>query len=146
MMNSTLLKYLEYQKTLLEKMVELGEKQKQALVKYDMNTLEKITIKQSEIQKELRQVEEQRIHLISTWLGVKRSDAMKLKLSDLAAMHKGEEEVALMSLRKDFKVLLLKIQSQYALNRVLSTRAKNSISEILYFLTNGSNQICNVKI
>ena len=145
-MNSTLLKYLEYQKTLLEKMVELGEKQKQALVKYDMNTLEKITIKQSEIQKELRQVEEQRIHLISTWLGVKRSDAMKLKLSDLAAMHKGEEEVALMSLRKDFKVLLLKIQSQYALNRVLSTRAKNSISEILYFLTNGSNQICNVKI
>lgn len=146
MMNSTLIKYLEFEKGLLEALVDLGEKQKQALVKYDMHTLESISIKQAQIQKEIRQVEEQRIHLLSTWLGVKRTDAMKLKLSDLAALHKGEEEATLMVLRKDFKSLLKIIQAQYALNRVLSTRAKNGISEILFFLTNGSNHVCNVQI
>ena len=53
-MNSTLIKYLEFEKGLLEALVELGEKQKQALVKYDMHTLESISIKQAQIQKEIR--------------------------------------------------------------------------------------------
>jgi len=145
-MKEVLINYLKAEKFLLEQLVALSDKQKEALVKYDISGLESITLKQWELTKEIKQVEEQRITLVSSWLGIKKSDAMRLKLSDVINIMKEDEDSILNKLKIEFKNLLSKLHVNQSLNRVLASRARNSLSELLHIMTNGSNHVCNVKI
>ena len=145
-MKDVLINYLRAEKYLLEQLVALSDKQKDALVKYDISGLESITLKQWELSKEIKQVEEQRITLVSSWLGIKKTDAMRLKLSDVINIMKEDDNSILTILKNEFKALLSKLQTNQSLNRVLASRARNSLGELLHIMTNGSNHVCNVKI
>ena len=145
-MKEVLISYLNAEKKLLEQLVILSDKQKEALVKYDISGLESITLKQWEVSREIKQVEEQRITLVASWLGIKKTDAMRMKLSEVINILKDEESSILTTLKNEFKNLFARLQVNMSLNRVLSNRARNSLSELMHIMTNGSNHVCNVKI
>lgn len=145
-MKEILLKYLSEEKELMEQLVEMTTLQKNALVKYDIAGLENITMRQWEISKEMRQVEDQRLTLISSWLGIKKADAIKLKLSDIMLLMKEENTSEFGRIKSDIRNLLQVLQGNFSLNRVLANRARNSIGELLHNMSNGDNHVCNVKI
>ncbi len=138
--------FLEYEQNILENLVKLAEKQQRALILYNITELEQITSQQAELSKTLRQAEEQRINLLMTWLNLPRKDAIGLQMSKLEEMLEGTEKVMIGKFKTRFAGIVEKLTSLSILNRLLANRARNSVGELLAFLTNGTNHVCNVRI
>jgi hypothetical protein len=145
-MMTNLLTFLKYEKQLLKEMVVLAQKQQSALIKFNTNELDKITSYQSEVSKSLKLAEEKRIKLLITMFGISRSEATNLKLSNIIEKMNKEDVLEFESMKGEMNNLITNLQHFNTLNRVLANRAKNSVREILGILTNGTNNVCNVKV
>jgi flagellar biosynthesis/type III secretory pathway chaperone len=145
-MLAKLFNFLQFEQQLLQEMIRLAERQKVALVKFNIKELEEITSFQEELAKSLRQAEEQRIAYLMSWLNISRSEALKIKLSSIEKQFSGNEIKEIRKLKKNLANLVNILQELNLTNRVLANRAKSSVSNMLSILSNGNNYVCNVKI
>ncbi len=145
-MNVNLLAYLKHEEQLLQEIVVLAEKQQQALIKYDAQMLDEIISYQNVMNQSLKKAEENRITMIMNWLSISKSDAAKLKLSALENNFPKEDMKELRKLRSSLRSLITTLNSLNNTNRVLTNRARISVSEMITHFTNGRNYVCNVKV
>ena len=145
-MNHNLLALLKFEHQLLKEMVSLAEQQQNHLIKFSAIELEKISSYQSEISSNLRLAEEKRIKILMNDLKMSRNQAMNLTMSEIVRNFVSEDAAEYKTLQKELKYLVNKLQNFNVVNRVLANRARISVRELLGFFTNGTNQVCNVKI
>lgn len=145
-MLAKLFNFLQFEQQLLQEMIRLAERQKVALVKFNIKELEEITSYQEELAKSLRQAEEQRIAYLMSWLNISRAEALKLKLSTIEKQFPDDNIKEIKKLKKNLAKLVNILQELNLTNRVLANRAKSSVSNMLSVLSNGNNYVCNVKI
>jgi hypothetical protein len=96
--------------------------------------------------KELREVEEQRIKVLITWLGISRADAMNLRLSTIENKLDGAALNEIKKMRISMKKLITAMRDKNNTNRILAVRARNSVQNILSQIVNNKKQVCNVKL
>ncbi len=145
-MLTKLFTYLKHEQQLLQELVSLAEKQQKALVRINAAELEKIAAVQEEITQTMRNAEEYRLKLIMTTFDISRREAIKMNLSSIGSCLESEERKALFVLRDSIRLLVSRLQLLNKSNRALALRAKNYVREALGMLTNGTNQVCNVKV
>jgi tRNA pseudouridine-54 N-methylase len=143
---TNLLTYLKYEKQLLKEMILLAQKQQSALIKFNTNELDRITSYQSEVAKSLKQAEDKRIKMLMSMFGVSRVEATNMRLSAIIEKMNKEDVLELETMKGELNTLIGNLQHFNTLNRVLANRARNSVREILTILTNGTNNVCNVKV
>ncbi|MGB9771523.1 MAG: flagellar protein FlgN [Candidatus Kapaibacteriota bacterium] len=132
----------EYQ--LLKEMVRLAEEQKNALVHYDINSVERITMKLNEVAKELKNYENERINVLVNDVKLTRRQALTVKMTELTELLNISEETD--RKREEMLLLIEKLASLNSLNKLLTNRALSSINEILSTLSNSNNSVCNVRV
>lgn len=145
-MEDKLLTLLEYEINHLNELLSLAEKQQEALLKFDINTLENVTLKQNEISKNIKLLEEQRLNYIMVKFGLTKKQAASTTLTSLEKMVSFEISEKLKFFKKTINKLLTKLNQFNSLNRVLAHRALNNVTFILSNFSNGSGFVCNVKI
>lgn len=145
-MIAKLFAYLQYEQQLLNELLDLSERQKKALIRYNLTELNEVTAIQDTLSKNFREAEEGRISLLIKWLKISRRDAMILSLSALETYCQPEELTELRKFKDELNRLINTLHNQNVINRVLTNRARNGVREILHHFTNGYNQVCNVKI
>lgn len=145
-MVTKLLTYLKHEEQLVSELITLAQRQQRALVKYDMSELENLTSYQEETSKYLREAEDQRIKLIMAWLNLPRKEASSVWLSDIEKYIKSEEITEVRQMRKNLNQKLNLLNALNNTNRLLANRARNNVSQIMNIFSNGSNQVCNVKV
>jgi hypothetical protein len=145
-MFNKLFAFIRHEEQLISELIEFAEKQQTALIKYDIKTLEQIAIHQELIAKNLRNIEEQRIKMISNWLQIQRNDAIKLNLSDIEKFAESDKIDELKKLKKSFNKKIYLLNNLNTTNRVLANKAHNSIGKIISLFTNGTNHLCNVRV
>lgn len=141
-----LVKYLEYEEKLMQRLVRLAEEQQNALVGFNIKDLNKISRQQDEISKQLRQAESKRIRLLTLWFDISQQEATKLRLSTLEKNLKGDELELVKSYRIRMRKLITDLHTLNVNNRILANRAQYSVREVMAAITNGQNQVCNVKV
>jgi hypothetical protein len=129
----------------LEDLISLAKQQQNALVHFDMNALEEITVKQDANQQNLRKAEELRISFIIEWLGIARTKATSLKLSELKGFASLKNQNQIEKFRKETAKLISELNVLNTTNRILANRAKHSVGTMLSIFTEG-NKVCNVKV
>ena len=144
-MKSKLITYLKYEQQLMKELVELAEKHRQALIKFDVADIEKYSVYQEETAKSLNEVEQQRLTYFMSWLGISRPEAMNLHLSQVEPFFKEEEAAEIRIIRKTMNELVAKLNSYNSVNRVLANRARNSVRDIMAAFSGGAS-VCNVKV
>ncbi|MFN3306898.1 MAG: flagellar export chaperone FlgN [Candidatus Kapaibacteriota bacterium] len=129
---------------LLIKMLKTLEEQKDALVRYDLALVEKTSLVLSDISKQLKSLENERINLIMSELKFSRKQAYTAKLSELVQIKSLPETIVQ---KKDkMREMIEKVSSLNSLNRLLTNRALSNLNEIFSALSNGLNNVCNVKV
>lgn len=137
---------IDYEKNLMEHLVFFAEKQKEALVRYKISELELIASQIADISKKLRQAEEQRINLVMNWLRLSRRDASAMTLTSISEKLDPIDKDLILTYKNQMAELLSAFTSLNLVNRLLANKARNNVAEMLAFLTNGTNHVCNVKI
>jgi hypothetical protein len=145
-MEDKLLTFLEYEMNHLNELLSLAEKQQEALLKFDINTLENVTLKQNEISKNIKLIEDQRLNYIMAKFGLTKKQAASTTLTSLEKMVSFEISEKLKYFKKTINNLLIKLNQFNSLNRVLANRALNNVTFILSNFSNGSGFVCNVKV
>lgn len=145
-MLAKLFNFLQFEQQILQEMVRLAERQKEALVKFNVKELEEITSYQEELALGLRKAEEQRIAYIMSWFGISRTEALKIRLSTIESKLSSEEAIEIRKFKKNMAKLVNILQELNLTNRVLANRAKSSVSTMMNVLTNGNNHVCNVRV
>lgn len=146
LMLAKLFNFLQFEQQILQEMVRLAERQKEALVKFNVKELEEITSYQEELALGLRKAEEQRIAYIMSWFGISRTEALKIRLSTIESKLSSEEAIEIRKFKKNMAKLVNILQELNLTNRVLANRAKSSVSTMMNVLTNGNNHVCNVRV
>lgn len=141
-----IIQVVELEKTLLNELLEIVMKQQSALVKLKITELVELSNYQEEISKKIRSLELTRLNMVASYLSISRSEAASITMSELAKYVNHDDSNKLIELRNSMKELHTKLYNGLLTNRLLSNRAKVSFSNILSVVTNGSNQIYNVKI
>lgn len=134
--------YKEYE--ILKEMLKLAEEQKDSLVKFDVNSVERVASSLIELSKVLKNYENERINYLVNEVKLSRKQAYTVKLSELADIIPISDEI--LSKREEMRQTIEKLASLNSLNKLLTNRALSSISEILSSLSNSSNSVCNVRI
>ncbi len=145
-MLAKLFNFLQFEEQLLQELVRLAERQQKALVKFNVKEIEEITSYQEELAKGLRRAEEQRISYLMAWLGISRSEALKIRLSSLEKNSNTDEVKEIRYMKKNISKLVNNLQELNLTNRVLANRAKTSVGTMMNVFTNGQNHICNVSV
>jgi flagellar biosynthesis/type III secretory pathway chaperone len=145
-MFSKFMTFLKFEEQLLSELVRLAERQQKALVNYNVQELEEIASFQNELLKNIRNAEEQRVLLLATWLNLSKFHASKLTLSNVVKYCKRNEAREIEIMQSVFETLHNRLQTINLINKVLINRAKNGIREMLEFLTNGTQNVCNVRV
>jgi hypothetical protein len=145
-MKENLFIYLKHEQQLLTALIELAERQQLALVKFNAPEVEEISVYQEEISRQMKQSEDKRITLIANWLGISKSKAARMSLSELEKLFKEDDVEEIRKIRNIFRGLTAKLQNLNSINRFLTHRAMSSIKEILGVFTQGTNHVCNVKV
>jgi signal transduction histidine kinase len=145
-MSAKLITYLKYEEQLLKELLNLAEQQQNALIKMKFDELNLITGLQDEVSSNLRKAEDTRLTIIANWLKINKSKAISLGISDIAKLCSKEEHIELVQLKGSMNKLMTKLQEINTTNRVLTNRAKHSINEMIQILTNGTNNVCNVRV
>ncbi len=146
MMLNKLLTYLKYEEQLLEELNNLAEKQQFALVKFQMEELEKIVKYQEEVANNLKLAEEQRMNILMSYFRISRKEAMELSLTNIEVNFSIEERAELAKVKKRLRRLITDLADKNLANKVLTNRARNSIREIINVFTNGSNNVYSVRV
>ncbi|MCX7735311.1 MAG: flagellar protein FlgN [Candidatus Kapabacteria bacterium] len=145
-MDNKLITFLEYEMNHLNELLALAEKQQEALLKFDINSLENITLKQNEISKNLKLIEDQRLNYLMVKFGLTKKQAASTTMTSLEKMIDFESSEKLKFFKKTINNLLAKLNQFNSLNRVLAHRALNNVTFILSNFSNGSSFVCNVKV
>jgi len=145
-MLAKLFNFLQFEEQLLQELVRLAERQQKALVKFNVKEIEEITSYQEELAKGLRRAEEQRISYLMAWLGISRSEALKIRLSSLEKNSNIDDVKEIHYMKKNISKLVNNLQELNLTNRVLANRAKTSVGTMMNVFTNGQNHICNVSV
>ena len=145
-MLSKLITYLKYEEQLLRDLFNLAERQQNALVKMKLEDINDITSLQDEISGNLRKAEDNRLTIIANWLKITKQKAGQIKLSELAKLCNKNESQEIENLKDSMNLLILELHSINTSNRVLTNRARHSVKEMIEILTNGTNNVCNVRV
>ncbi|MCO5250594.1 MAG: flagellar protein FlgN [Candidatus Kapabacteria bacterium] len=145
-MLSKLITYLKYEEQLLKDLFNLAERQQNALVKMKLEDINDITSLQDEISGNLRKAEDNRLTIIANWLKITKQKAAQIKLSELAKMCNKNEAQEIENLKDSMDLLIAELHSINTSNRVLTNRARHSVKEMIDILTNGTNNVCNVRV
>lgn len=142
-----LTKYLKHEAQLVNKLLELAQKQQKALVNFDIDSLYDLSRFQNDISVSFKRVENQRIEMLMEWFGISRNQAMNLRISQLESAFNKHDLRELKELRKNLRTMLIDLNNINNTNRVLSNRAKHSIGEMMHALSKkGETQVCNVRV
>ncbi|HPD32945.1 MAG TPA: flagellar export chaperone FlgN [Candidatus Kapabacteria bacterium] len=141
-----ILKIVELEKQFIIEMNDVLAKQQNALVHLQIGDLPELNSYQDEIAKKLKSLEATRINMIATMFNIPSSKAVAITMTDLAAMSDPKYAPLLKRLRDEMNALNMKYSNLANTNRMLANRAKNSFSQIISVLTNGNNQVYNVKV
>lgn len=138
--------YLKYESQLIDKALDLAEKQLEALKKFDADAVEHIARYQEELSASLRQAEEKRMRMLTVALKISRKAAAEMKLSALEGFFNPEEVAELRKIKKELKTKLAKLAEINSTNRILANRARSSARHMLSLFSDGKNRVCNVKV
>lgn len=141
-----ILKIIELEKQFIIEMNDVLTKQQNALVHLHIGDLPELNTYQEDIAKKLKSLEATRINMIATMFNIPSSKAIAITLTDLAALVDPSYTPILKKLRDEMNALNLKYANLANTNRMLANRAKNSFTQIISVLTNGNNQVYNVKV
>jgi len=141
-----ILQVIEFEKQLLIDLINLLKLQQQALVKLEITKLATLLNNQEELSRKIRSVELSRINMISSLLQISKVEASSLTMTELSKLVNQNEAKKIIKLRNEMKELGTQFSNLTITNRLLANRAKSSFANILSILTNGNNQIYNVKV
>jgi len=139
-----LFEIIEKEYVLLKNMLKVAEEQKNALVKYEINAVERATTKLNEIAKELKNYENERINLLVGELKLSRKQAYTMNLTELSKIIDIPEST--IKKKEEMRQMIEMFASVNSLNKLLANRALSSIGEILSTLSNQNNSVFNVRI
>lgn len=145
-MINKIIQIVELEKALLEELLKIVQKQQVALVKLKITELAELSNYQEEISKKIRSLELSRLNMVASFLGITRSEASSITMSELSRYVNHNEGVQLLKYRDEMKEVHTRLYNGLLTNRLLANRAKVSFSNILSLVTNGTNQIYNVKV
>jgi len=140
------LTFLKYEEQLLGEILRLSEKQQNAIIKHNIKELEEINSYQNELNKNLFKAEQERMQILANWLNINSYNVKEIKLSDLKKFISKDEYKELIKIQNNFKQLTDKIYNLNNTNKILINKAKQSIKEMIEFLTNGTQNVCNYKV
>ncbi|MFA7626075.1 MAG: flagellar export chaperone FlgN [Candidatus Kapaibacterium sp.] len=141
-----LMVYLRYEEQLLEELVGLAQEQQKALVLLNLTDLDDISRKQEEMLSNLKQAEDARIKFMMDWLKITRTSASKMTMSQILNFSDKNNYSVLQLMQESMNSLSNQLVNLNMANRVLSNRAKNSVTELISILRNGTNNVCNVRV
>lgn len=135
---------LENEYDVLNKILEQMELQKKALIKYDISEIERETNILLELIRKLKVLEEDRINILVQDFNLSMREAFKIRLSKIIEQIPQNEKIK--KIAEELSKIVPSIISTNTVINLLTNRALNSLSEIMFFFSNGSNSVCNVKV
>ncbi|MGB9701458.1 MAG: flagellar export chaperone FlgN [Candidatus Kapaibacteriota bacterium] len=141
-----ILQVIEFEKQLLIDLINIMKLQQKALVKLDITKLAELSNNQEELSRKIRSIELSRINMIASLLKISKAEASSITMTELSKLVNQNEALRILGLRDEMKELGTQFNNLTITNRLLANRAKSSFANILSILTNGNNQIYNVKI
>lgn len=146
-MDEKFVEFLKREKELTEKLLMLSNRLREALMSQRQDMIEKISQDQHIITSKLKEMEERRLRYVVSKLSISRVEASQLKLSDIEKNTEGENKIELRRLRIAMKKIVAELQEVNKTNRLLSNRARNSVSNIITALSNrNGRKVCDVKV
>lgn len=145
-MFSKFITFLKFEEQLLSELVRLAQRQQLAIVKNDIREIQEINSYQMELNKNLLKAEEDRFLILTNWLKINKSDSRKIKLSDVKKYINKEEAKELQRIQKNFELLINQLFTLNNTNRMLINRARINIKEMIDYITNGTQNVCNFKV
>lgn len=141
-----LMVYLRYEEQLLQDLVDVAKEQQRALVLMNLANLDDISQRQEELLLNLKKAEEARIKFMMEWLNISRASASKMTMTQILNFSDKNNFSVLSMMQDSMNSLTNQLFNLNIANRILSNRAKSSVSELISVLTNGTNNVCNVTV
>jgi hypothetical protein len=138
--------YLRYEEQILQDVVDLAKEQQRALVTMNLSQLEDISQRQEELLSNLKRAEDARINFMVEWLKITRTSASKMTMTQIMNFSDKQNYSVLSLMQESMNTLTNQLVSLNLTNRILSNRAKHSVGELIGILTNGTNNVCNVRV
>ncbi|MBX3045303.1 MAG: flagellar protein FlgN [Candidatus Kapabacteria bacterium] len=138
--------YLRYEEQLLQELVDIAKEQQRALVTLNLGDLDDISQRQEELLSNLKRAEDARIKFMMEWLNITRTSAAKMTMTQILNFSDSENYSVLALMQDSMNSLTNQLFNLNLSNRILSNRAKHSVTELISVLTNGTNNVCNVKV
>lgn len=145
-MFSKFITFLKYEEQLLSELVRLSQRQQLAIVRNDIREIQEINSYQVELNKNLLKAEDDRFLILANWLKINKSDCKNLKLSELKKHLEKDEIKEVQKIQSNFELLVNQLYTLNNTNRMLINRARISIKEMIDFITNGTQNVCNFKV
>ncbi|MFA7327794.1 MAG: hypothetical protein CVV25_08025 [Ignavibacteriae bacterium HGW-Ignavibacteriae-4] len=146
-MDEKFVDFLKREKELTEKLLMLSNRLREALMSQRQDLVEKISQDQHIITAKLKEMEERRLRYMVSKLSISRVEASQLRLSEIEKTVEGENKIDLRRIRIAMKKIVAELQEVNTTNRLLSNRAKNSVSNIISTLNSrNGRKVCDVKV
>lgn len=146
-MDEKFVDFLKREKELSEKLLMLSGRLREALMSQRQDLVEKISQDQHIITAKLKEMEERRLRYMVSKLSISRVEASQMRLSEIEKTVEGENKIELRRIRIAMKKIVSELQEVNTTNRLLSNRAKNSVSNIITALNSrNGRKVCDVKV
>lgn len=146
-MDEKFVDFLQREKELTEKLLMLSNRLRDALMSQRQDLVEKISQDQHIITAKLKEMEERRLRYMVSKLSISRVEASQLRLSEIEKTVEGENKIDLRRIRIAMKKIVSELQEVNTTNRLLSNRAKNSVTNIISTLNSrNGRKVCDVKV
>ena len=146
-MDEKFVDFLQREKELTEKLLMLSNRLREALMSQRQDLVEKISQDQHIITAKLKEMEERRLRYMVSKLCISRVEASQLRLSEIEKTVEGENKIDLRRIRIAMKKIVSELQEVNTTNRLLSNRAKNSVTNIITTLNSrNGRKVCDVKV
>ncbi|MCB0701851.1 MAG: flagellar export chaperone FlgN [Candidatus Kapaibacterium sp.] len=146
-MDEKFIDFLKREKELTEKLLMLSNRLREALMSQRQDLVEKISQDQHLITAKLKEMEERRLRYMVSKLSISRVEASQLRLSEIEKTVEGENKIDLRRIRIAMKKIVAELQEVNTTNRLLSNRAKTSVSNIISVLNSrNGRKVCDVKV
>jgi hypothetical protein len=141
-----LMVYLRYEEQLLQDLVSIAKEQQRALVTMNFGDLDDISQRQEDMLSNVKRAEEARIKFMMEWLNITKTSASKITMTQILNFSDSNNFSVLQLMQESMNSLTNQLVNLNLANRVLSNRAKHSVTELISILTNGTNNVCNVRV
>lgn len=129
-----LIELLHRQAATIEAMLALAHRLQECLVHFDTSGIERSTREQESLIEQVGRMEEQRIALLATLLGISADRARQLTLSEICQQLPPDTRDTFETLADSLRTRLWQLQLANGINRMLALRGKNSIATTLSFV------------